>query len=99
MRSVTIQGKEYKLAYNLKALFTYEEMAGHPYKGEKTIDTYLLLYSMLIANNSDFAMEFYSFIEACDADMGIYQSFVEVMDDEAKRISAYNDKKKVTTTM
>lgn len=94
MRIVLIEGKEYKLVYNLKGLFTYEEMAGHPYRGEKTIDTYLLLYSMLIANNADFAMEFDAFIDVCDSDMSIYRAFVEVMNNEAKRVSAFNDKKK-----
>lgn len=96
MKNVTIQGKEYKLVYNLKGLFTYEEMAGHPYKGERTIDTYLLLYSVLLANNADFAMEFDTFIEACDEDMSIYQTFLEVLSNEAKRVSEYHDKKKVT---
>ena len=95
MREITINGNVYKLAYNLKGLFTYEEMAGHPYKGEKTIDTYLLLYAMLIANNQGFAMEFDALIEACDKDMDIYHTFVEVLNDEAKRVSAYQDKKKV----
>lgn len=97
MRVVTIKGKEYKVAYNLKGLFTYEEMVGHPYKGEKTIDSYLLLYSMLIANNRDFAMEFDEFIEECDKDMDIYRTYLEVLNEESIRVSAYNDKKKATT--
>ena len=98
MRTVAINGKEYKLVYNLKGLFTYEEMAGHPYKGEKTIDTYLLMYAMLIANNEGFAMEFDALIDACDADMNIYQTFIEVMNDEAKRISAFQENKKKAMT-
>ena len=97
MRTVTIGDKVWKCVYNLKGLFVYEEIAGHPYKGEKTIDTYMLLYAMLIANNEGFAMEFDAFIEACDADMDIYQTFIEVMNDEAKRVSAYQDKKKAMT--
>lgn len=98
MRTVEIKGNVYKLVYNLKGLFTYEEMAGHPYKGEKTVETYLLMYAMLIANNEDFAMEFDALIEACDEDMNIYQTFVEVMSDEAKRISAFQENKKKAMT-
>ena len=94
MRTVTIGGKVWKCVYNLKGLFVYEEMAGHPYKGEKTIDTYMLLYAMLIANNEGFAMELDAFIEACDEDLNIYQTFVEVMNDEAKRVSAFQENKK-----
>lgn len=98
MRTVEIKGNVYKLVYNLKGLFTYEEMAGHPYKGEKTVETYLLMYAMLIANNEGFAMEFDSLIEACDEDMNIYQTFVEVMSDEAKRVSAFQENKKKAMT-
>ena len=98
MRTVEIKGNVYKLVYNLKGLFTYEEMAGHPYKGKKTVETYLLMYAMLIANNEDFAMEFDALIEACDEDMNIYQTFVEVMSDEAKRISAFQENKKKAMT-
>lgn len=94
MRTVTINDKVYKVVYNLKGLFTYEEMAGHPYKGEKTIDTYLLLYAILVANNDDYVMGFDEFIEYCDTDLELYNTFLDVLNDESKRISAYHDKKK-----
>lgn len=94
MRTVTINDKVYKVVYNLKGLFTYEEMAGHPYKGEKTIDTYLLLYAILVANNDEFVMGFDEFIEYCDTDLEVYNTFLDVLNDESKRISAYHDKKK-----
>lgn len=94
MRKVMIRGKEYKLAYNLRTLFTYEEIAGHPYKGEKTIDVYLLFFSMLMANNPEFSMAFDEFIEACDEDMNLYKSFVEVVEEHGKRVSAFVDNKK-----
>lgn len=94
MRTVMIGGVEYKLAYNLRSLFTYEEIAGHPYKGEKTMDTYVLFFSMLMANNSEFSITFDEFIEACDNDMGLYQTFVEVVEEYGKRVSAFVDNKK-----
>lgn len=94
MRTVTINGKEWKLAYNLRSLFIYEQIAGHPYTGEKTMDNYLLLYAMLQANNEGFSMTADEFIDACDEDMGIFQVFVEVMEDYTKRVSAYVENKK-----
>lgn len=95
MRTVMIRGKEYKLAHNLRTLFTYEEITGHPYKGEKTMDTYLLFFSMVMANNPEFSMTFDEFIDECDADMGLYQSFIEVLEEHGKRVSAFvEDKKK-----
>lgn len=98
MRRVTINGTEYKLAYNLRSLFIYEEIAGHPYKGERTIDSYLLLFAMLQANNGEFAMTFDEFITACDEDMGIFQTFASVMEDYTKRVSAYVENKKKAMT-
>ena len=97
MRTVTIGGVEYKLAYNLRSLFIYEEIAGHPYKGEKTIDSYILLFSMLQANNEDFSMTFDEFINACDEDMGIFQAFALVLEDYSKRFSYVENKKKAVT--
>lgn len=94
MRTVTINGKEWKLAYNLRSLFIYEQIAGHPYTGEKTMDNYLLLYAMLQANNESFSMTADEFIDACDEDMGIFQVFVEVMEDYTKKVSAYVENKK-----
>lgn len=94
MRTVTICGKEYKLAYNLKGLFVYEEIAGHPYKGEKTMDSYVLLFAMLQANNDDFSLTFDELIEACDEDMNIFGTFGEVLEDYGKRVSAYVENKK-----
>lgn len=97
MRTVTIGGVEYKLAYNLRSLFIYEEITGHPYKGEKTIDSYILLFSMLQANNEDFSMTFDEFINACDEDMGIFQEFALVLEDYSKRFSYVENKKKAVT--
>lgn len=98
MKAVTINGIVYKLAYNLRTLFTYEEISGHPYKGEKTMDTYVLFFSMLMANNPEFSMTFDEFIDACDNDMSLYQTFVEVVEEYGKRVSAFVDNKKKAMT-
>lgn len=97
MRTVTVQGKELKVVYNLKGLFVYEEIAGQPYMGGKLSETYLLLYAMLIANNEEFAMTFDEFIAECDENMEIYQAFVQVMNEKMKRVEAYHDKKKAVS--
>ena len=98
MRTVTIGGVEYKLAYNLRSLFIYEEIAGHPYKGEKTIDSYVLLFSMLQANNEGFSLTFDEFIDACDEDMSIFQELALVLEDYSKRMSTYVENKKKAVT-
>lgn len=97
MKTVEILGDEFKLAYNLKTLFVYEEIAGHPYKGEKLVDTYTLMYAMLLANNEHFSLTFDQFIQECDDKLGLYSVFCEVLEAESRRVSAFlEDKKKVT---
>jgi hypothetical protein len=95
MKKIVIQGIEYKLAYNLRSLFVYEEIAGKPYTGERTVENYMLMYAMLMANNDSFVLNFDEFINECDEDMSLFQSFVEVLTEQGKRASAFlSDKKK-----
>lgn len=94
MRQVTIQGKDYKLAYNLRTLFLYEEIAGKPYEGKKTVESYTLMYAMLLANNEDFSLSFEELINECDADLGLFQEFTEVLVEQGKRASAFLENKK-----
>ena len=95
MKTVVIQEQTYTLAYNLRSLFIYEEIAGKPYTGEKTVENYMLMYAMLLANNESFALSFDEFIAECDADMGLYQCFVDILVEQGKRASAFlNNKKK-----
>ena len=82
MKTVVLQGIELKLAYNLRSLFIYEEIAGKPYTGEKTVENYMLMYAMLLANNEDFSLSFDEFINECDADLSLYQAFVEVLTEQ-----------------
>ena len=94
MKTVVVNGCEYKLAYNLKSLFYYEEMTGKPYSGTKTVDNYFLMFAMLQANNENFDMAFEEFLEACDADFGLFDAFLEVVEAYGKRFSAYQENKK-----
>ena len=98
MRTIIIQGKEWKLAFNLRSLFVYEELAGNPYKGDKTIENYRLFLAMLYANNEDFCMDMGEFIDACDADMGLFHEFMEVMNEQAKRSESFLENKKKAVT-
>ena len=98
MKTVTINGCEYKLAYNLRSLFVYEEITGKPYSGTKTIDNYFLMFAMLQANNEAFDMPFDDFLDACDKDFSLSEAFIEVMDSYGKRFNAYQENKKKAVT-
>lgn len=94
MKTVVLQGVELKLAYNLRSLFIYEEIAGKPYTGERTVENYMLMYAMLLANNEAFTLTFDEFVNECDQDMNLYQTFVEVLNEQGKRVSAFLESKK-----
>ena len=97
MRTIQINGNTYKIAYNLRSQFTYEEIAGQPYDGKKLVDNYMLLYAMLLANNEDFSLEFSELVDACDEDPIIFRTFCGEIEDYAKKMSAFiTDKKKVS---
>jgi hypothetical protein len=99
MRKVTIKGKEYKLAYNLRSLFIYEEIAGKPFEGKRTVESYVFMYAMLQANNDDFDMNFDELIDVCDEDFSIFQTFAEEVEAYTKKMASYaveNKKKEVT---
>ncbi len=102
MRTVTIKGVEYNLRYTLRALFIYEELKGEPYSGAKIINNYILLFSMLLANNKDFSLSFNEVIEACDDNPSIFQEFVSVLEAENERVRKMaehdSDKKKAKKT-
>lgn len=98
MKTVIINGCEYKLAYNLRSLFVYEEITGKPYTGTKTMDNYFLMFAMLQANNEGFELSFDDFIDACDEDFGLFEAFTEVVEAYGKRINAYQENKKKAAT-
>lgn len=93
-KEVEINGRRLRMAYNLRTLFVYEEIAGKPYTGLVSIENYLLMYAMLIANNKDLDMEFEELIDACDKDMGLFATFTEVIEEQARRVRAFADDKK-----
>lgn len=86
MRTITIAGKEYRMKYTLRALFVYEEITGRPYKGERLLDSYVLMYAMLMANNKEADLTFDGMIDACDGDSSLFSTFLRVLEDEGKRV-------------
>lgn len=72
---ITIQDKEYKLKYTLRALFVYERIAGKAFKFEGLYSEYLLFYCILLANNEEFEMSFDEFIDICDEDPKVFNQF------------------------
>ena len=82
---VTINEQEYTVKYGLKTLFKYEELEGHPFEYKKMEDSYKLLYAALIAHNSEYSQTYDEFLDACDEDAEIFNTFVKLTDTMSKR--------------
>ncbi len=95
-RLVNIGGREYRLRYGLRSFFLYENITGKPFDGTKTFNLYTLNYAMVLASNDDVTMTLDEFIDACDADPSIFQTFLGLLEEEAKKASQFvGSKKKV----
>ena len=51
MEAITINNKEYKVKYTIRALFAFEQITGKPFELKTVLDNYLFLYCILLANN------------------------------------------------
>ena len=84
MRTVLINGVEYKLRYSLRGLFLFERIADHPYRGT-AFDLHILFYACLLESNEDFKMEMPEFIAACEDDPRLIDAFKGVMEERNAR--------------
>ena len=91
-----ILGKNYEFKYSLRSMFVWEEITGKPFEVKTLLDTYILAYACIIANQDNPPLEFNEFIDACDENPGIIEEFNKFIDSEMKRRNAFN-KKKVKT--
>lgn len=91
---ISILGSSYELKYGLKALFFYEELEGKPFEFTKLEDSYKLLHAALLAYNSNYSMSFDNLLEACDDDPEIFETFVRLTEESAKRNEQIKKKKK-----
>lgn len=64
---VTINNKEYKIKYTLRALFIFEQITGKSFNLETLLDNYIFFYSIIVANNED-VLTWDEFIDALDSD-------------------------------
>lgn len=98
-----IQGVNYELKWTIRGRFVFEQIAGRPFDPSKIMDEYVLLYSLLLANNPDtFVLPFEEFIDECDKDKKIFVEFrkwfLDVVKQEAMLISESENAEKKKTT-
>lgn len=66
MKTIKINGKDYKIKYTIRALFIFERITGKAFMIQTVLDNYVLFYSILLANNPDCVISWDEFIDALD---------------------------------
>lgn len=83
--TVKINGEDYKVKDTLRSLFIFEEITGRPYKVETVLDSYLFLYSVILASNPEKPIGWDAFIDAVDSDPSVAMAINRILA-EAKKI-------------
>ena len=85
MMNITINKKQYKVKYTIRALFIFEQITGKPFNISTLFDNYLFFYCLLLANNPDNVIEWEEFIDAIDSDKDLYQQLSKAVTDYQKQ--------------
>ena len=89
--TITINNKEYKLKYTIRALFIFEQITNRPFEIRNTMDNYLFFYSMLLANNPENLLDWDEFIDAMDNDSTLITQLNQVISDSTKKNELFNE--------
>lgn len=87
---IDINDKKYKLKYTIRALFIFEQITNRQFAIKNITDTYIFLYSVLLANNPDMEMTFEQLINYCDDDITIIQQFNKFLFNEQQKNNMFN---------
>ena len=82
---ITINKKQYKVKYTIRALFIFEQITGKPFNISTLFDNYLFFYCLLLANNPDNVIEWEEFIDAIDSDKDLYKQLSKAVTDYQKQ--------------
>lgn len=87
--TLTINDKDYKVKYTIRALFIFEQITGKPFEMKTLLDNYVLFYSMILANNPDDILSWDDFIEALDNDKKLIEQLNGVLIEQDKKNSIF----------
>ena len=91
MTTVKIGKKSYKVKYTLRALFIFERIAKHQFEITSLLDNYILLYSVLLANNPDMDMTWDDFIDLMDKDPSLFSKLNDAIEQDNQKNLVFND--------
>lgn len=72
MQTIEIKGKKYNVKSTVRAIFMFEEAAGHSFKLTNTLESFLYFWCILYASNrNDNPPTWDEFIDIVDEDPGV----------------------------
>ena len=89
--NITINNKEYKVKYTIRALFIYEQITKRPFEIKTTLDNYLFFYSMILANNPDNLLDWEEFIDAMDNDITLIGQLNKIIADSQRKNELFDE--------
>lgn len=82
---LTINNKQYKVKYTIRALFIFEQITGKPFEIKTLLDNYIFFYSMILANNPDDVLDWDVFLDALDGDKNLMEQLNGLVQDYQKK--------------
>lgn len=99
MKTIKINGVDYKIKYTIRALFIFEQITGKAFKIENLLDNYIFFYSMILANNPDNILDWDVFLNCIDDNPNLFQEMNDIVNDEEKKNKVFDKKEgKAKTT-
>lgn len=89
--NITINNKEYKIKYTIRALFIFEQISKKPFEIKTTLDNYLFFYSMILANNPDTPLDWDEYIDAMDNDASLLGQLNKIIADSQKKNELFDE--------
>ena len=90
MKTIKINGKDYKVKYTVRSLFIFEQITGKSFEIKTLLDNYVFFYSMLLACNADDVLSWDGFIDALDEDPTILKQMNDVIEEQQKQSKVFN---------
>ena len=92
MNTVTINNKEYKLKYSVRAMMLFEAASQKLFNLDTLSDQYLFLYCCILAGNKDTDLTFDKLLDSLDEDPSIFTVYTDFMKRELSRQAEFRGK-------
>lgn len=78
--TLKLQGKYYKVEWNVLAMMIFKRITGREFIGDSTEDNYVMLYCLLMSSNDD-VLSFDEYLKEVSKSMKPLKVFTKVMKD------------------